>query len=257
MTETTAVGVAADDYDAAHAGVQGSPLMQRLWAQAMGEEYPHEVEPFSSCSWWLLGHVVSALRMRPGGRLVDLGCGRGGPGLWLARALSVRLVGVDFSAVAVALAAERADDFVSAGQAEFRQGTFEQTGLPDGGADGVISIDALPFAKDRVAALREARRILVPGGRLVLTVREQPAGADDWQTMAAHAGLEVEQALLNEHHHDFWLRLFALWREHADELRTELGERAAANLLREASQPRSVLEERPAFLMVMRRPDDT
>lgn len=257
MAETTVVGTTADDYDASHGGVHQSPLMQRLWAAAMGDGYPHEVEPFSSCSWWLLGHAVAALRMRPGGLLVDLGCGRGGPGLWLARALSARLEGVDFSAVAVELASKRADSFVPPGRARFRRATFEQTGLPDECADGIVSVDALPFAPDRVAALREARRILTPGGGLVLTVRQAPAGTIDWHTMAANAGLDVEQALTNEQDRDFWLRLFALWLQHADELRAEVGERAAANLLREASQPHTALEERPALLMVMRRRNDT
>ena len=247
--------MAPEDYDAAHAGVQASPLMQRLWAQAMGDQYPPEVEPFSSCSWWVLGHAVAALRLRPDGRLVDLGCGRGGPGLWLARALSARLVGIDFSAIAVDLASRRADDFVAPGRAEFRQGTFEETGLPADYADGMVSIDALPFTADRPAALREARRVLIPGARLVLTLRQQPAGADSWETMAAEAGLQVEQCLVNDNHHEFWLRLFASWRAHEQELRTELGKRAADNLMLEASQPRSAVEERPAFLMVMRRVD--
>ena len=92
--------------------------MRRLWAEAMGEEYPAEVEPFSACSRWLLGRIVAALGLRPDGRLVDLGCGRGGPGLWLARALSVHLVGVDFSPVAVRLALSRAGDFVPPGRAD-------------------------------------------------------------------------------------------------------------------------------------------
>ncbi|MEV4638872.1 methyltransferase domain-containing protein [Actinoplanes sp. NPDC049548] len=253
MTDEKKVGIAVDDYDAAHAGVQASPLMQRLWAQAMGDDYPHGVEPFSACSWWMLGNIVATLRLRPGGRLVDLGCGRGGPGLWLARALSARLTGIDFSAVAVELASQRSADFVAPGQAEFRQGTFAKTGLPADYADGIVSVDALPFAPDRPAAFREARRILKPGGRFVLTVREQPAGADSWESMAAGAGLEVEQLLLNENHHEFWLRLFALWQSHADELRAELGERAAENFLLESRQPRSALEERPAYLMVLCR----
>jgi hypothetical protein len=51
--------------------------------------------------------------------LVDLACGRGGPGLWLARAAGAALTGVDFSAVAVAQAAGRAALFGMAANTEF------------------------------------------------------------------------------------------------------------------------------------------
>jgi ubiquinone/menaquinone biosynthesis C-methylase UbiE len=255
MAATGAVGVEPDDYDAAHEGVHESPLMRRLWAEAMGEEYPAEVEPFSACSWWLLGHVVASLRMRPGGRLVDLGCGRGGPGLWLARALSARLVGIDFSPVAVRLASARAGDFVPPGRAEFRQATIERTGLPDGCADGIVSVDAFPFTPDRVAAFREVRRILVPGGRIALTVLTPADQPDRWATMAEPAGLQVEESLVNPHHREPFRRLFELWQAHERGLRAELGDRATDNLIREARSAPSLPESVP-LLLVLRSPED-
>jgi ubiquinone/menaquinone biosynthesis C-methylase UbiE len=248
------VGITPDDYNTAHAGIHGSPLMRDLWAQAMGDQYPAEVEPFSSCTWWVLGHAVAALRLRPDDLLVDLGCGRGGPGLWLARALSARLVGIDFSPVAVDLAASRAPGFVGPGRAEFRQGTFDSTGLADGCAGGVVSVDALPFARDKQAALREVRRILAPGGRVVMTVVERPAGTDDWQTMAMSAGLEFEQSLVHADHDEHWRRLYALWTEHEERLRPELGDAATDNLMREAAMAGQVLDGmRSALFLVLRR----
>jgi SAM-dependent methyltransferase len=184
-----------------HAALHNSVLMRRLYAVAMGDQYPVEVEPFSSCTWWLLGRLVSVLRLCPDDLLVDLGCGRGGPGLWLARALSARLIGIDFSPVAIDLAARRAGAFVAAGRAEFRVAAFDQTGLPNAGAAGVISVDALPFAEDRLTALREVHRILAPGGRCALTVRNRPyVAGKDWLAMARVAGLTVEETLPNPYH---------------------------------------------------------
>lgn len=256
MTEIRTVGTAPDDYDMMHEAAQNGPILHELWARAMGDEYPFGVEPTSCCSWWLLGHAVSALRMRPAERLVDLGCGRGGPGLWLARALSVRLTGVDFSAAAVEIAARRAGDFVAPDQAEFRQGTFERTGLPDGYADGLLSIDALPFSSDRQAALREAARILRPGGRFVLTAREQPADAESWPTMATAAGFDLELIVDNNGHDDFWRRLFTSYPENAATLRAQLGKRAAENLMVEAELSLAKgFPQRQAQLLVLRRRD--
>jgi SAM-dependent methyltransferase len=229
--------------------------MRRLWSEAMGDQYPAEVDPFSSCTWSLLGQMVAALRLPPGGRLVDLGCGRGGPGLWLARALSASLIGIDFSQVAVELAGQRASEFLGPGRAEFRRATFERTGLPDASVDGAVSVDALPFAADRVAALREALRILVPGGRLAVTVRVRPGGAGDWPAMAGSVGWDVEDSLINHGHDAFWRRLHGSWLAHEPQLRSELGDRAADNLIKEATQAlqRSV-DLPPHELLVLRRP---
>jgi hypothetical protein len=78
--------IAPGAFDQVFRALEGSPLMHRLTAEAMGDQYPAEVQPFSSCGWWLLGEFVAGLRIGPGDTLLDLGCGRGGPGLWLARA---------------------------------------------------------------------------------------------------------------------------------------------------------------------------
>lgn len=156
------VGLDSTDYDRAHAAAHERPLVRELWARPMGEQYPAEVDPFSSCSWWTLGQAIAGLCLSPGGLLVDLGCGRGGPGLWLARALSARLIGIDFSATAIELAGRRAADFGLANRVEFRHATLEHTTIDDQTADAIVSVDALPFATDRTAALCEARRILRP-----------------------------------------------------------------------------------------------
>jgi hypothetical protein len=70
--------VDAELYDRSFRALHTSSLMRRLFAEAMGDQYPAEVEPFSSCCWWLLGRLVGGLRLGPDDVLADLGCGRGG-----------------------------------------------------------------------------------------------------------------------------------------------------------------------------------
>lgn len=249
-------GIEPDDYDAAHTGVHGSDLMRRLYAEAMGDQYPAEVDPFSSCTWWLLGQLVTHLRLRPDDTLVDLGCGRGGPGLWLARAFSARLTGVDFSPAAVDLATQRAAAFVAPGRARFRVAPFHDTGLPDSAAHAVISVDAVPFAPDRPAALREIHRILAPGGRCAFTARIEPGvPRRDWPALARAAGLTVEETVTQPFQDEHWQRLYELWLAHADQLRAEVGDRAADNLLTEArvGLERDPTDLPPAMLLVARR----
>jgi SAM-dependent methyltransferase len=158
----------AAEFDGEFATVGRSPGLRRVWQQA-SPDLPLEIEPYSFVSAALLGHVADALGLSPRQTLVDLGCGRGGPGLWLAQSQGALLIGVDFSAVAVLRATNRAALFGLADRARFVVGDLAATGLPAGIADAVVSIDALHFATDAAAAAGEARRLLRPGGRLVLT----------------------------------------------------------------------------------------
>jgi len=128
---------------------------------------PRDVEPFSFLSGNLLRHIDRELALPEEGILVDLGCGTGGPGLWLVRATRARLVGVDFSMAAIARARERA---TMLGQpADFVVARIEASGLRDGAADAVVAVDSMQYPESPSAAVIEARRILRPGGRLVLT----------------------------------------------------------------------------------------
>jgi SAM-dependent methyltransferase len=237
--------------DAFHAAASGRGLSSRLYAEAFGEEYPVEVDPSSSCTWSVLGEMVKRLRLRPDDLLVDLGCGRGGTGLWLARAFSARLVGVDVSPKAVELATERISEFFPGApdvdvrdRIRFQVGTFAETGLPDQCAAGVVSMDALPFAPDRDAALRELRRILRPGARAVFTGgRNLPGhpkyvpGRRSWEEYISAAGLELEAKLDRPEERGLWDRLNDLWESH-EELRREYGDVDADAKLAEARNHR-------------------
>lgn len=156
------------DFDAAFTATACSPGVRRVW-QAAEPDLPGEIEPFSFLSVGMLQHVAAWAALAPGQTLVDLACGRGGPGLWLARASGAALIGIDFSPVAVDQAARRAARFGVAGRARFVLGDLTATGLADATADAVICVDALHFAADLIAGAAEALRILRPGGRLAFT----------------------------------------------------------------------------------------
>lgn len=230
--------LAPEEFDRLFQAQAGSTVLPRLWAAAWAADYPREVAPFSGCSWPLLGMAVGAVRLQPDDTLVDLGCGEGGPGLWLARATNARLVGVDWSATAVHRARRRAPGWLAAGRHEFRVATFEATGLPSGSADAVVSVDALPLAADPPQALIEARRLLRMGGRLVFSGSE-PARtrAEDfapWTRTLAEAGFETVARDELPGASQAWKRLYELIERHENELREDVGDAATDNLLFEA-----------------------
>jgi ubiquinone/menaquinone biosynthesis C-methylase UbiE len=213
----------AAGFDTEFATVAGSPGVRRVWQQA-SPDLPQEIEPYSFVSVALLGHVAEALALSPGKTLVDLGCGRGGPGLWLAQSQDTLLIGVDFSAVAVQQATDRAVLFGLADRARFVIGDLAAIGLPDGAADAVVSIDALHFAADPTAAAREVW-LLRPGGRLVLTNWQPRSPADsqlpsrmriDWAATLRSAGFEDVRVESRPEWHDLFTRVFQVALELGD-----------------------------------------
>jgi ubiquinone/menaquinone biosynthesis C-methylase UbiE len=244
----------AAQYDMLHAARARTTLVARLYAEAMGDDYPEEVGASSSCDWPLLGLITARLRMRPGQLLVDAGCGSGGIGLWLARALAVRLLGFDISPVAIEQATARRASFVPEGRAAFRTARLDATSLPTGLAHGAVCVDALGRAADRTTALRELGRILAPDGRLLLTRGLKPGAQPAWEAQASAAGLVLDHVDERPAEPAMWQRLYRLWIDHADELRRELGDAPARNMLTEAHRTLPALPGRRAVLLTLRRP---
>lgn len=163
----------AQYFDDWYAGMARSPVKDEIQQRHLG--LPPSLLSTSLLSWAGIAEVTEALRLAPGGLLVDLACGRGGYGLEIAARTGARLTGVDFSAEAVRQAAELARRLGRT--ADFRVGDLAATGLEPGAASAVLCVDAIQFAPTPAGAYAELRRILAPGGRVVLTCWE-PADRD-------------------------------------------------------------------------------
>jgi SAM-dependent methyltransferase len=179
--DTTQAGtlgvVTAEYFDQWFADIGQSKAEQRLFSEALG--VPEEVGPSNTLPIEGLRAVADAVGVEPGGLLVDIACGRGGPGMWIARELGAELMGIDFSAEAVEQATTRRALFGMESTATFAVGSFDATGLSAGCADAVICIDAFQFASDPVQAAEEMRRVLRTHGRVALTCWEPVDRSDE------------------------------------------------------------------------------
>jgi SAM-dependent methyltransferase len=164
-------------FDQWYADISASPAQDAIVTRALG--LPPELQSTSTLTWDGIAEVTEALRLPQGGLLVDAGCGRGGYGIEVARRTGARLIGVDFSAVALDQARRNGARMLPDGRAEFLVGTLTATGLPAAAADGLMCVDAAQFADPPLAALHEFRRVLAPGGRVALTCWEASGTADD------------------------------------------------------------------------------
>jgi SAM-dependent methyltransferase len=210
-----------------------SPVQARIWAEVLGDEYPAEVAPHSYTTRSELRRIAADVRVGPGQLLVDIGSGRGGPGLWVAATTGADYLAVDISPTGLAEVERRAAALALDSRTSTRDGSFEALPLADSEADAVMSIDALLFTQDKAAATVELSRVLRPGGRLVLTTwdyHSQPVGrppqVDDHRPLLEAAGFEVlayeETADWEPRQRDIGERLLSA----ADELAAESGDSA-------------------------------
>jgi len=151
----------------------------------------------------LLGLTVTA----PIGDLLDIGCGRGRM-LKLLASRANRAVGVDIDAGARQLART---DLMLAGlpNCSLRQGNMYRLPFDHGEFDTVILDDVLADAREPVRALSEAKRLLRPGGRLlVLQELRDRSAAELQQSLAgwsASAGLRLAPARFAPEKDPDWL----------------------------------------------------
>jgi SAM-dependent methyltransferase len=111
--------------------------------------------------------VLDAAGVRPGTRLLDVGCGSGLTLVLAARRGAVPS-GLDISPGLLRIAGERLPD------ADLREGDMESLPWGDAAFDAVVGVNAFQFAGDPRRALREAARVTRPGGRVVASLFAAP-----------------------------------------------------------------------------------
>ncbi|RIV24970.1 methyltransferase domain-containing protein [Fibrisoma montanum] len=116
--------------------------------------------------------AIAQLTVQPDDRVLELGPGNG----YFAREIvtvhpSVRYVGCDFSNVMIEQARQLNIDLVQSGQAQFILRADATLPFADASFEKVLTINTLYFWDDPAAELAEIRRVLVPGGRIVIGIR--------------------------------------------------------------------------------------
>ena len=142
----------------------GRPLAKLLgyaddWLEMIPET---SIESFAGT-----GNPFSLGELQPGERVVDIGSGAGIDSLIAARMVAPggHVVGVDMTPAMLEKAGRAAAES-GISNAEFRQGYAEALPVGDGWADAVISNGVLNLVPDKLAALKEMKRVLKPDGRL-------------------------------------------------------------------------------------------
>ena len=119
--------------------------------------------------------AVERLAVQADEAVLEVGCGHGRTLARIARARCGFLAGIDPSDVMVRLARRRLRRWIDAGRAEVSLAASSALPYPDARFDTALAVHVLYFWKDAIADLREIRRVLRPGGRLLLGYRPRDA----------------------------------------------------------------------------------
>lgn len=114
-----------------------------------------------------LDRAWEALRLRHGASLLDAGCGSGQFAIAFAER-GARVTGVDLSPEMIRRAREHAA--ARGVEIAWRVGDLSRLADPFAVYDAILARVSLQFVPDVPAALREFRRVLKPGGRLLASV---------------------------------------------------------------------------------------
>jgi ubiquinone/menaquinone biosynthesis C-methylase UbiE len=130
-------------------------------------------------SLWMIEH----LELQPGERALELAAGPGDTGFLAAEAIQPggTLLCSDGSEAMLEIARARAREF-GIDNAEFARLELEWIDLPTASVDAILCRWGLMLSVDPASAMREARRVLRPGGRIALAVWDD-AALNPWATI--------------------------------------------------------------------------
>ena len=152
------------------------------WQQAAA----HYSGTFARATRGFIDDLLDAARVGPGMRVLDLACGPG----FVAAAAAERgalAVGLDFSSAMIASARTRHPGI------RFEESDAEALPFAAGSFDAVVANFGIHHVSQPIRALREAHRVLRPGGRVAFTAWAAPAENIAWRLLydaiSAHGNL--------------------------------------------------------------------
>lgn len=166
-----------------------TPSVAERYAGSPAENYERYFVP--SIGAPLAEDLVEAAALAPGERILDVACGTGVVARLAARAVGpdgvVAGADIEPAVLEVARKAPLGD------RIEWHAAPAEALPLPDASFDVVLCQMGLQFVPDRLATLREMRRVLRTGGRLLLNVPgpTPPAFEILADALARHVGPEA------------------------------------------------------------------
>mmetsp|Transcript_34727 Transcript_34727/g.97923 ORF Transcript_34727/g.97923 Transcript_34727/m.97923 type:complete len:362 (+) Transcript_34727:133-1218(+) len=124
----------------------------------------HKFEGFDASIARHEHYLALKMKMEKGHKILDVGCGVGGPAREVARFSEAHVTGLNNNAYQIMRAKLHTAREDLVGRVDFVKGNFMEIPFPDNHFDGVYEIEATAHAPNKVDCFKELLRVVKPGG---------------------------------------------------------------------------------------------
>ena len=213
-----------------------SRFCEKVYGKDLSQEGQTDMECFND--------ILNRLDLKPGDRLLDLGCGAGGLSEYVADRTGAIVTGVDYSPSAIETANARTE--TKRDKLSFIEADLNSLSLPENSFDAAISIDSIYWVADTADVISSIVKTIKSGGQLCILIEHRTNGRDHPE-LAESDNTEVALALselnLNYETKDYtesFLKFWPLVKQTAEALREDFVRDGASlicdNWIREADE---------------------
>ncbi|NJN67786.1 MAG: methyltransferase domain-containing protein [Chloroflexaceae bacterium] len=136
--------------------------------------------------------LISHLKLEPGQRLLDVGCGTGRPAVQIARKTGAHVTGITVSRSQVELATDYARTSGMGDRVHFERISAMEMPYADATFDAAMAFESI-FHMDRARVCEQMVRVVRPGGRVVIADGVLYSPMTDEQREIIYRGFEVTE----------------------------------------------------------------
>jgi tocopherol O-methyltransferase len=130
--------------------------------------WDHSVKNFHEALLNINKVLAEIAEIKGGENILDAGCGVGGSSMWLAKEKNCLVTGISLNEKQINKAIASAKIFGLTERVRFEIKDYSNTSYPGDSFDIVWAIESVCYADDKIEFLKEASRVLKPGGRLII-----------------------------------------------------------------------------------------